>query len=112
MVDEADVRRVALGLPETTERLSYGTPAWFVGKLLFARVRDTGDLMVRVEDEAEKAALLQQDPAVFFTTPHYDGYAAILARPTELAADRLVELLTDAWRTRATPAIRRRHPDV
>jgi hypothetical protein len=110
---EVDVRRLALALPEVTERLSYGTPAWFVGRALFARITDhDGALAVRVADEQDKHALIAQDPDVFWTVPHYDGYAMVLVRLDAVTAAQLVELLRDAWLTRATPTIRRRHPDL
>jgi hypothetical protein len=101
MATEDDVRRLALALPGTSERLSYGTPAWFVGKKLFVRIRDTGDLMARVADEAEKDLLVHDTSGHFFTTPHYDGYAAVLVHLDRIAVDELEEIVTDAWRTRA-----------
>ncbi|MGW4472154.1 hypothetical protein ACWENQ_20995 [Nonomuraea sp. NPDC004354] len=45
MVTEDDVRRIALGLPETTERLMYGTPAFYVKARWFARIREEGDVL-------------------------------------------------------------------
>jgi hypothetical protein len=97
-----DVRRVALALPETIERPSYGTPGFRVRDRLFARVREEGDvLVVWVADLEEKAALIASDPDVYFTTPHYDGYASVLVRMDTVDADELTELLTDAWRIRA-----------
>jgi hypothetical protein len=108
-----DLRRLALALPEVTEKTSYGTPAWYVGGKLFARIHDSGDsAVVRVADEGEKQALIAEDPAVFWTTPHYDGYAMVLVRTDLVAADVLAELLTDAWLSRATPAVRKRHPTI
>jgi len=68
--------------------------------------------MVRVADEGEKRALVSSQPDIFFTTPHYDGYAAVLVRLPEVAPDLLAELVTDAWRLRATVTVRRAHPDL
>jgi len=45
-VTESDVRRVALSLPATTEKPSYGTPGFRVKDKLFARIREQGDLLV------------------------------------------------------------------
>jgi hypothetical protein len=57
-----------------------------------------GDVLaVKVSDEGVKQALISDDPAVFFTTPHFEGYPAVLAILDELAEDELRELLTDAW---------------
>ena len=103
MVTEDDVRRVALSLPETIEKPSYGTPGFRVKDKLFARIREEGDvLVVWCADLDEKEALLLSDPATFFTTPHYDGHPTVLVRFGAVDVDELRELLTDAWRTRAT----------
>jgi hypothetical protein len=101
MATEDDVRRVALGLPDVSERLSYGTPAWFVGPNLFVRIRDTGDLMARTADEAEKRRLVDDTSGHFFTTPHFDGYAAVCVHLGRIDAEELGEIVTDAWRARA-----------
>ena len=97
-----DVRRIALGLPATTEKPSYGTPGFRVRNKLFARVHEDPDLLVVwCADVAEKEALLASDPTRFTTTPHYDGYPLVLVRIPAVDLDELTELLTDAWRVRA-----------
>ncbi len=107
MVTEDDVRRVALSLPATTEKPSYGTPGFRVKDKLFARVREEGDvLVVWVEDLGEKEALIGAQPETFFTTAHYDGYAMVLVRFDAVEVDELTELLTDAWRIRAPKRLR------
>ena len=98
---EDDVRAIALTLPETTERPSYGTPGFRVKDKLFARIREPGVLLVRVGDEGEKDFLIRADPEKFFTIPHYDGYPSVLVRLDAVDRDELTELLTDAWRVRA-----------
>ena len=97
-----DVRALGEQLPEVAESTSYGTPALKVRKKLMCRLRTAPDaLAIRVLDEGDKQALLQGDPDVFFTTPHYDGYAYVLVRLEAVALDTLRELLEDAWRTTA-----------
>jgi hypothetical protein len=98
---EADVRTIALALPETEERPSYGTPGFRVKDRLFARIREEGVLLVWVGDEGEKDFLLRADPAKFFTTAHYDGHPSVLVRLAAVDRDELAELLTDSWRVRA-----------
>jgi hypothetical protein len=101
MATEADVRQIALALPETEERPSYGTPGFRVKDRLFARIREPGVLLVRCADEGEKDFLLRADPEKFFTTPHYDGHPSVLVRLDAIDREELAELLTDAWRVRA-----------
>ena len=101
MITEDDIRMIALSLPATSERPSYGTPGFRVKDKLFARIRAEGDLMVYVADEGEKLAMIESEPDKFFTTPHYDGYASVLVHYTGIEVDELAELLTEAWRLRA-----------
>ncbi len=58
-------------------------------------------LGVQVADEGVKAAVIADDPDVFFTTPHFDGYAAVLVRLDRIPLPELAELVEDAWRLRA-----------
>jgi len=101
MATEDDVRTIALSLPETEERPSYGTPGFRVKDRLFARIREPGVLVVFCADEGEKDFLLRAEPEKFFTTPHYDGHASVLVRLGAVDREELRELLTDAWRVRA-----------
>ena len=102
MVTEDDVRRLALALPHTTEKPSYGQPGFRVRDRLFARIREEGDVLVLwVDDLGEKEAMIASDPDRFFTTPHYDGHPTVLVRFDAVDVDELGELLTDSWRIRA-----------
>ncbi len=111
-----DVRRIALGLPETSERTSHGNASWRVRDKLFvwerplrpADLRALGDaaptgaiLGARVEHAGAKEALLADDPDVYFTTPHFDGYPAILVRLDEIGSDELEEVIVEAWLVQA-----------
>jgi hypothetical protein len=102
VVDEHDVRRIALSLPATTEKSSYGTPGFRVKDRLFARIREEGDVLVLFcADEGEKRGLIDAAPHKFFTTPHYDGYPLVLVRFEAIDVVELTELVTDSWRLRA-----------
>ena len=111
-----DVRRLALALPETTEGTSHGQKAWQVRSKGFvwerplrgSDLRALGDaaptgpiLGARVEHLVAKEALLADDPDVFFTTPHFDGFPAVLVRLEEISADGLEEVIVEAWLARA-----------
>jgi hypothetical protein len=58
-------------------------------------------LGARVEHLGAKEALLADDPSVYFTTSHFNGYAAILVRLERIAVDDLDEVVTEAWLARA-----------
>jgi hypothetical protein len=98
---EDDVRAIALALPETEERPSYGTPGFRVKDHLFARIREPGVLVLRLTDDGEKDFLIRAEPGKFFSTPHYDGHPSVLVRLEAVDRKELRELLTDAWRARA-----------
>ena len=115
----ADLDELALAMPETTKDVSDdGRPSYFVhGKLYCchrSRRRDaidplTGELlddvlMFRVADLDTKDLLLADTRGVYCTTPHFDGYAAVLVRIPDLARvdrDELRDTVVEAWLTRA-----------
>lgn len=121
----ADLDELALAMPQATKELSDdGRPAYFVhGKLFcFHRGRrpdavdpETGDrledvLMFRVDGLDVKELMLADDRGVFFTTPHFDGYAAVLMRIPDLARldrEELGDLVAEAWLTRAQKRVAR-----
>lgn len=102
MSDWETVREIAHSFPEV-EEATEGRPAFRVHGKLFAwmsRPRDGGTLAVRV-DRDEKQLLLESRPDLYFTTPHYDGYPAVLVQLDTIGRDDLAERLEDAWLTRA-----------
>jgi hypothetical protein len=123
-----DVRRVTLALPETTERSSRdGVAEWRVKDKLFAWERplrradlealgnaapDGPILAARVPDLGAKEALLADDADVYFTTPHFSGYPAILVRLDRITVAELKELLVEAWLDRAPKQLANRYPDA
>jgi len=111
-----DVARTCLALPATTEGTSWGSRAWKVRDKTFVwerplRKKDLAELGeaaqigpvlgASVPDEGAKAALIADEPDVYFTTSHFDGYAAVLCRLDRLDEQALTELVTDAWASRA-----------
>ena len=112
MTSMSDLDALALAMPETTKEASDGRPAYLVRGNLFCCHRsrrrdavdpDTGErlddvLMFRVAD------LLADDRGVFFTTPHFDGYPAVLVRIPDLSRldrDELRDTVVEAWCSRA-----------
>ena len=112
-----DVSRLALALPEADEGTTFGgNRAWTVRKKLFVWERPLrksdlealGDaapdgpiLGARVEHLIAKEAMLADESGVFFTTPHFDGYPAVLVLLEKIATDELEELVVEAWLARA-----------
>jgi len=120
-----DVRRIALGLPETDEILRWGDPAWRVRKKAFVWDRPLrqsdlaalGDaapegpiLGAHVPDVGAKEALIEDDPEICFTTPHFDGLPAVLVRPGRIGTGELGELVTEAWFVRAPKRLAAKFP--
>jgi hypothetical protein len=122
-----DVRRVALALPESSERSSRGAAQWRVREKLFVwerplRPKEVAELGAvapegpilgaRVEHLGVKEALLGEDPGVYFTTSHFEGYPAILVRLERIAAGELEELIIEAWLARAPKRLAREYLDA
>jgi hypothetical protein len=115
MADADDVRRLALALPHVVEIDSDGFDFRVGGKGFVwsyperkpgqPRLIRTDIAVLYVGDEAEKQALLLGEPGIFFTTPGYDGWPLVMVRLAEVDAERLAELVTDAWRMRAPAAL-------
>ncbi|OBH85881.1 MULTISPECIES: MmcQ/YjbR family DNA-binding protein [unclassified Mycobacterium] len=111
-----DVARIVNELALTSEPSPHD---WRVGKKLLAWERPLrpserealahggseppdGDILgVRVSDEGVKFGLIADEPAVYFTTPHFDGYPAVLVNLSAISVRDLEELITEAWLTQA-----------
>ena len=102
------------------ESTSYGRRAWKVRGKGFVWERPLGKkdradlggaapdgpvLGASVPDEGAKFALVADDPRVFFTIPHFDGYPAVLVRLAEIDLPVLTELAGEAWACRAPKAL-------
>ncbi|MDP9068468.1 MAG: MmcQ/YjbR family DNA-binding protein [Actinomycetota bacterium] len=94
------VRSIGLALPEVEESTWFRTPSLKVRDKSFVRLKED-DVIVVMVDLDEKEAMLAAEPEVFFTTPHYDGYPAMLARLSAIADDELREVLIESWRRKA-----------
>lgn len=110
MVTWDTVRELALALPEAVESTSYGTPSFKVRRRLFARLREEGVLMARI-DLADKEHLIRSRPNVYFTVAHYDGYPAVLIRLDRIGRDELAGMLRASWRFTAPSRLAARLED-
>ena len=125
MATMADLDELALALPQATKELSDdGRPAYKVHGKLFCCQRgrrpdaldsETGErlddvLMFRVADLDVKELLLADERGIFFTTPHWNGYPAVLMRIKDLRRLRkqeLEDLVAEAWLTKAQKRVAR-----
>jgi hypothetical protein len=111
----ADVRRIALSLPETEEAkndFAFSVPnkgklkgfAWVWKERIDPkkpRVPNPAVLAVRVANLGEKDLLISAEPAKYFTEPHYNGFPAVLVRLAAVRVPELRPLLVEAWRSQA-----------
>ena len=108
MVGRSEVANIALAL----EGVTRDGDTFKVGGRLLAwpwlervhpkrpRLANPDVLVVRIASEARKFELVATEPDVFFTEPHYDGYAAVLVRLTVVAPERLSAILREGWLAR------------
>ncbi len=106
------MRRLALALPESNEKLARGLMFWRVREKLFvwerplrkSDLKALGEdapegpiLGARVEHVGAKEALIASDPNVFFTIPHFDGYSAVLVLLERIGLEDLEEVVVEGW---------------
>ena len=114
-----DLDELAMAMPQTTKEVSEdGRPAYLVHGKRYCLQRsrrpdavdpETGErlddvLMFRVEDLDVKELMVGDERGLFFTTPHFDGYPAVLIRVPHLAQldrEELQDVVAEAWLTRA-----------
>jgi hypothetical protein len=127
MATQADVRRIAMALPdveETVGRFAFsvrvkGKQKGFVWVWMERvtpkkpRVPNPGVIAVRVANLGQKDMLLSADSRKFFTEPHYNGFPAVLVRLDAVTVADLEVLVADAWQCQTSPkpakrSIRRR----
>ncbi len=127
MASFEEVRAIALELPQASELSRRGRLQWRVADKLFVWERPLSAkeeaalgagaprgpiLGARVEHLIAKEALLASDPETFFTTPHFDGYPAVLVRLDVVAAEVLHEVVVEAWLCRAPKRLAARYMEA
>ena len=122
MATQADVRRIAMTLPDVeAAKDDFAFAVWNKGKLKGfvwswkervnpkkPRVANPGVIAARVANLAQRDLLLAAEPKKFFTEPHYNGFPAVLVRLDAVTVSDLKVLIAEAWRcmapAEATPA--------
>jgi hypothetical protein len=104
----AAVHKFALSLDNVEEGMSYGTPGFRVGGVLFLRFHQDGESLVVRTDFEQREELLAADPASYYITDHYVNYEWILVRTARVQADALRDLIR--WAHKSAAAEKRRAP--
>ena len=93
-----DVRKLALALPEAEESTTYRKPAFKVAGKNFAweSPHVHGALALNC-DPGELPLMIEAQPEIFFTTPHYDGYSIVLVHVEEAEEQELAERIEESW---------------
>jgi hypothetical protein len=115
-----DVHRIAMSFPGVSETSSRGHRAWIIDNKFFVWERPlrrsdlnalgngapSGPILgVRTDGLEMKEALLQSDPDVYFTTPHFEGYPAVLVQLKHIPVRQLRDIISEAWLARAPKRI-------
>ena len=91
------VCQIAMALPGVQQRTSYGTPAYFVKRKLFARMLEDDDTVVLKIDPDQRKVWMRGDPQTFFITDHYQNYPMMIVRLSTVDRSDLGELIENAW---------------
>jgi hypothetical protein len=92
-----DVRQIALTFPGVVEGTSFGTPAFRVGKKFLARLREDGDLVLKV-GEIETEFLIEAEPETYYITDHYRGWGSVLIRLSNISPAAFQNVFEQTWR--------------
>jgi hypothetical protein len=98
------VRKIALSLDNVVEGTSYGTPAFFVRKKLFARWRPELDSLVVKADFEQRAEMIAAEPETYYITDHYLNYEWVLVHLSRMAQASMTGLLRMAWKSAGAEA--------
>jgi hypothetical protein len=97
-VTAAQLKKIALSFPETSEKSSYGKPAFAVGKKFFTRLRaEDNSIVLVVDDMHTRDMMLELDPKTYFITDHYKDYPSVLVRMERITPDELKAMLERRW---------------
>lgn len=98
-VTAAQFKKIALSFAEAHEKQSYGSPAVFVAKKFFTRLRkEDNSAVLIVHDMEHRNMMLELDPQTYHITAHYKDYPAVLVRMERISADELKIMLERRWR--------------
>lgn len=93
------ISELVASFPATSEKSCYGTPGFYVGKKLFARLKEDGSTLVVYNKDRDE--WLASTPDICFITDHYKDHPMLLVDLTKVKLSILKELLTQAWQFRS-----------
>lgn len=113
MLDSDDVRRIALSLPETVEKVAWSMPTFRVaGKMYITVPDDESSFAVRCPKQ-ERTELIAAEPEKFWVPPHEASSAWVRVRLAALEdGDELRDILVDSWRQAAPERLLEAHPEL
>jgi len=96
------VRKVACALPAVEEGTAWGVPALKLhGRLLACmasnKAAEPNTLVVRIGFD-QRDAMIADDPQTYYLKPHYEAYACVLVRLSQISREGLTDLLQAGWR--------------
>ncbi|MEU7040027.1 MmcQ/YjbR family DNA-binding protein [Streptomyces varsoviensis] len=104
MTDSADVRRIALSLPETVEKEAWSMPTFRVAGKMFVTVPDDESSFAVRCPMHERQELIAAEPEKFWVPPHEAGSNWVRVRLAALEdVDELRDILVDSWKQAAPP---------
>src|SRR5436309_1235275 len=104
-----DVRRIALAMPDAEETTSYRQPCFKIKGRPFVNTGHEAGAIVTRAPEDEVDLLIAARPDIYFVTPHYRGWEAVLVRLDAVDEEELAGRLEDSYAyIAAKPPVRRR----
>ncbi|MET9775539.1 MmcQ/YjbR family DNA-binding protein [Streptomyces sp. NPDC006367] len=111
MPDAEDVRRIALSLPDTTEKIAWSMPTFRVAGKMFATLPEDETSMAVRCPKVERAELVLAEPDKFWVAGHEAQSAWVRVRLAALdGEDELRDILADSWRQAAPTRLLEAHP--
>lgn len=105
----ARLERLAAGLPGVETGTSYGAAALKVAGKMIATAKDAGTVVLSMPLD-DKVHFIQLAPEIYFETPHYHGWPAVLVRAAAIGDDELRQRIREAWLRRAPAKLRKLLP--
>lgn len=112
MVTYKDIQRLALSLPQTTEGVAWGSPAFYVHGKMFAAIRADGKTLAISFPREERAIYLVTDPKTFPDLEHFKEYDYMAIKMKYIKPSELEELLRMAWTFRAPTRLAAAHQEL